>query len=127
MATDAVLSDRVTSALDSTPQPVSVLQAHFGSTSDQDAGQPDVERIMAEAGDRARGIVLGSRGTDVGHVSNVVNQGGAVRSLDGQVGGPASYAARVHDFASPGWEQQEELADFEMWLHLAVSDLVAFE
>lgn len=45
---------------------------------------------MIEAGSGARGIVFGSRGGDVGHVFNVVNQNGKIRFLDGQSGGKAS-------------------------------------
>jgi len=33
----------------------------------------------------------------------------------------------VHDFASPGWEQRAQFAEFKDWLRQAVEDLIAFE
>lgn len=33
----------------------------------------------------------------------------------------------IHDFASPGWEQQEELADIYAWLRQAVEDLIEYD
>lgn len=47
---------------------------------------------MTDAGAGARGMVFGSRGSDVGHVFNAVNQGGTVRFLDGQTGAAASFS-----------------------------------
>ena len=32
----------------------------------------------------------------------------------------------VHDFASPGWEQVNELDDFDSWLRVAIEDLIEF-
>jgi filamentous hemagglutinin len=45
---------------------------------------------MTGAGPGSRAIVFGARGTDLGHFFNVVNQGGIIRFLDGQIGGVAS-------------------------------------
>ena len=45
---------------------------------------------MLNAGDGARGIIFGSRGTQTGHFFNVVNQKGTIRFLDGQTGGSAT-------------------------------------
>lgn len=33
----------------------------------------------------------------------------------------------IHDFASPGYEQRAEFANFYGWLRQAVEDLIAFE
>lgn len=35
--------------------------------------------------------------------------------------------ARVHDFASPGWEQREWFPDFYTWLRRAIEDLIEFD
>jgi len=53
---------------------------------------------MQTAGNGARGIVLGTRGSDIGHFFNVVNQGGVIRFLDGQAGGVANLAAGYDGF-----------------------------
>lgn len=50
----------------------------------------DVTSVLQQGGNGARGIVFGSRGTEVGHVFNGVNQGGTIRFLDGQTGGAAN-------------------------------------
>ncbi|POH71930.1 hypothetical protein CVS27_18650 [Arthrobacter glacialis] len=34
--------------------------------------------------------------------------------------------ARVHDWASPGWEARGEFPDFDSWLHSAIDDLIEF-
>ncbi|WP_253951761.1 hypothetical protein M1D51_17215 [Arthrobacter sp. R3-55] len=34
--------------------------------------------------------------------------------------------AIVHDFASPGWENQGEFEHFDAWLHSAIEDLIEF-
>lgn len=46
---------------------------------------------MRDAGAGSRGIVFGSRGSDVGHVFNVVKHRGVVRFLDGQTGKAATF------------------------------------
>jgi hypothetical protein len=33
----------------------------------------------------------------------------------------------VHDFASPGYEQRAELADFYSWFRQAIEDFIDFE
>lgn len=33
----------------------------------------------------------------------------------------------IHDFASPGWEQQAEYDDFYAWLRQAVEDLIEYD
>ena len=33
----------------------------------------------------------------------------------------------IHDFASPGWEQQTEFDDFYGWLRQAIDELVEFD
>ncbi|RQY62751.1 toxin glutamine deamidase domain-containing protein [Burkholderia stagnalis] len=38
----------------------------------------------------SRAVVFGARGDEVGHFSNVVNQGGTIRFLDGQTGKPTN-------------------------------------
>lgn len=54
-------------------------------------GAKGVTTMMNNWGQSARGIVFGTRaGGDLGHFFNVVNQNGAIRFLDGQVGGSAS-------------------------------------
>jgi hypothetical protein len=39
----------------------------------------------------------------------------------------AGNVAIVHDFASPGYEQRAELADFYAWFRLAIDDFINFE
>lgn len=34
--------------------------------------------------------------------------------------------ARVHDWASPGWEARGEFRDFDRWLHSAIDDVIEF-
>lgn len=92
VATDATLSGRAASALPSGVQPISVLEDVFGGTFRPVSGQAEIAALMTDAGSGARGVVFGSRGSDVGHVFNAVNQGGTVRFLDGQTGGAASFS-----------------------------------
>jgi hypothetical protein len=33
----------------------------------------------------------------------------------------------IHDFATPGWEQQAHISDFYSWFRLAIEDLIAFD
>jgi Papain fold toxin 1, glutamine deamidase len=58
---------------------------------------------IAEAGPGARGIVYGGTGTPtnagMGHFYNVVNQGGAVTFLDGQVGRVVNYSGEFSWYA----------------------------
>lgn len=92
VATDATLAGRPASALPSGPQPISVLQDVFGGTFKPVSGRAEITALMTDAGSGARGVVFGSRGSDVGHVFNAVNQGGTVRFLDGQTGAAASFS-----------------------------------
>jgi hypothetical protein len=55
------------------------------------AGPTQIEEMLSDAGPGARGIVFGDRLGEAGHVFNAVNQGGVVRFLDPQTGGPASF------------------------------------
>lgn len=91
IATDSTLSGAPMSALNFGPQPISVLEKVYGGTFKSVAGRSQIEQMLAEAGPGARGIVFGSRGIEVDHVFNAVNQRGAVRFLDGQSGGAASF------------------------------------
>jgi len=92
VATDATLAGRPASALPSGAQPISALQDVFGGTFKPVAGQAEITALLTDAGAGARGVVFGSRGSDVGHVFNAVNQGGTVRFLDGQTGAAASFS-----------------------------------
>ena len=90
IATDAMLSGRPASALGGSPTSISVLETHFGRSFSDPVSVQSMRSDLLEAGNGARGIVYGSRGPgEVGHVFNAVNQGGTVRFLDGQSGGPA--------------------------------------
>lgn len=92
VATDATLGGSPASALLSGPKPISVLERLYGGSFKPVSGQAEIEGILADAGNGARGIVYGSRGSQVGHVFNGVNQGGTIRFLDGQTGGAASFS-----------------------------------
>jgi len=91
VATDATLSGYPASALPSGARPISVLEDVFGGTFKPVTGRAEIEALLTDAGAGARGVVFGSRGSEVGHVFNAVNQGGTVRFLDGQIGGAASF------------------------------------
>ncbi|WP_432944816.1 hypothetical protein ACQPXM_03905 [Kribbella sp. CA-253562] len=39
----------------------------------------------------------------------------------------SSRVSIIHDFASPGWEQQAEFDDFYTWLRQAVEDLIEYD
>jgi filamentous hemagglutinin len=90
VATDAMLAGRPASALPGGPYRISVLENLYGATFSAPSPIGSVTEAMAAAGPNARGIVFGSRGSEVGHVFNVVNQNGVIRFLDGQTGQPAS-------------------------------------
>jgi filamentous hemagglutinin len=90
VATDALLAGRPASALPGGPYRLSTLEKFFGTTFGKPGEIADVSTAMTTAGSGARGIVFGSRGSEVGHVFNVVNQNGVVRFLDGQTGTAAS-------------------------------------
>lgn len=92
IAGDATLSGSPASALNSVgPQPISMLEEAFGGTFKEVAGQAEIEQLLGEAGPGARDIVYGAREGVAGHVFDAVNQGGTIRFLDPQLGGPASF------------------------------------
>ncbi|OEZ51824.1 tRNA nuclease WapA precursor [Duganella sp. HH105] len=86
VATDATLAGRSASALPGGPFRISVLESAFGGRFSSPGPISNVSDALSKAGDGARGIVFGSRGQEVGHVFNVVNQNGVIRYLDGQTG-----------------------------------------
>ncbi len=94
IATDSMLGGAPASALDVavgvTGQPISILEDLYGGSFEPVAGPSEIASELSAAGPGSRGIVFGTRGDDVGHVFNVVNQGGVIRFLDGQSGGVAS-------------------------------------
>jgi hypothetical protein len=91
VATDATLAGRPASALGGGPFRIDVLEKLYGTKFSAPTTIDDITSTIGAAGDGARGIVFGSRGTEVGHVFNVVNQGGVVRFLDGQTGKAATF------------------------------------
>lgn len=90
VATDATLAGRPASALPGGPYRIGVLERFYGSSFSAPGAIGGVVDSMTAAGTGARGIVFGSRGSEVGHVFNVVNQNGVVRFLDGQTGRTAT-------------------------------------
>ncbi|WP_181405178.1 toxin glutamine deamidase domain-containing protein [Aestuariibacter sp. GS-14] len=90
VATDATLAGNSASALGGGPFPIKVLQKYYGGTFTSPTSISRIIAIMDNAGSGARGIVFGSRGNQVGHVFNVVNQKGTIRFLDGQTGKAAT-------------------------------------
>ena len=90
IATNATLVGRPASALAGSPTSINVLEKTFGGTFGAAISRSGIESSLLSAGNGARGIVFGSRGSQVGHVFNVVNQRGTIRFLDGQTGRAAS-------------------------------------
>lgn len=90
VATDATLAGRPASALGGGPYRIDVLERLFGTRFGPVSSIDSISEAMSAAGPGARGILFGSRGNEVGHVFNTVNQSGVVRFLDGQTGGAAS-------------------------------------
>ncbi|MCU1647063.1 MAG: hypothetical protein JWN03_7338 [Nocardia sp.] len=92
VTTDRVLDGLEVSAPLHGPAPIAVLEEHFGAKFAATAGRPEIERLLSDAGDGARGVLFASNGPgQVGHVFNVINEQGAVRFLDGQCGGEAVF------------------------------------
>lgn len=92
VATDSTLSGAPASALPSGVKKISELENLYGTKFKSVSGRPEIERILAEAGEGSRGIVFGGRGpNEAGHVFNAINQNGVVRFLDGQSGTTASF------------------------------------
>lgn len=91
VATDARLAGRPASALPGDATSVGKLEQLYGGRFAPVASREALEESLGAAGHGARGIVFGQRSGGVGHVFNAVNQRGAVRFLDGQSGGRASF------------------------------------
>jgi len=91
IATDATLAGRPASALGGGPFQISVLERFYGAKFGPATSINNITDVMAGTGPGSRGIVFGSRGSEVGHVFNVVNQSGTVRFLDGQTGTAATF------------------------------------
>jgi RHS repeat-associated protein len=92
IATEATLAGRPASAMPGGPQPIAVLEQMVGRKFGAPTSIDNITKVMAGAGNGARGIVFGSRGGEVGHVFNVANQKGVVRYLDGQTGKEATFS-----------------------------------
>lgn len=90
IATDATLAGNPASALNGGRTLVSDVEKFFGKRFGSLTSASRIEAQMLRAGDGARGVVFGSRGSQTGHFFNVVNQKGTIRFLDGQTGGTAS-------------------------------------
>jgi len=65
-----------------------ILEQTYGSTLNPMESYLDITSLMQQAGRGAQGIVIGDKvGDPYSHAFNVVNQFGAVRYIDGQIGG----------------------------------------
>jgi len=85
-AVEHTLRGSPTSALPGIPAgPISSLEKQFGAKFNNTSLSGIVDDLT-KAGDGARGIVYGGGRGPVGHVFNVVNDGGKVVFLDGQTG-----------------------------------------
>jgi hypothetical protein len=95
IATDSTLAGRAASAIPGGPFQMPAAMANYapGSVGLPVTGPSGINTIMQGWGPGARGIIWGTRGADVGHAFNVVNQNGVIRFLDGQSGGQASTTA----------------------------------
>jgi RHS repeat-associated protein len=92
VATEARLRGAPASALAGKPRSIRHLETYFGSTFQHVTGRTEIEATLREAGNGAQGVVFGiPTGQDLGHVFNAVNQNGAIRFLDGQIGGEGSF------------------------------------
>ena len=91
IATDATLGGSPASAVPGGPFNViqSITAYKPGAVGIPANGPAGIRIMMGNSGPGSRGIIWGTRGTDPGHVFNVVNQGGTIRFLDGQIGGAA--------------------------------------
>lgn len=83
---DQMLRGNYASALPSGPKNISEIEAIYGRNFSSPTNIGDIASKMAKAGNGSQGIVFGSRGSEIGHVFNVVNQNGTVRFLDSQSG-----------------------------------------
>jgi filamentous hemagglutinin len=90
VATDSTLSGSPASAVPGGPTSAGALSKFYGGSPwIPTTGPQGISTIMTNAGAGSRAIVFGTRGAEMGHFFNVVNQGGAIRFLDGQIGGAA--------------------------------------
>jgi hypothetical protein len=97
VATDATLAGHPTTALPGKLTNATDVADFYGRSWSDASPLSSVEAAMKQAGPGARGIVLGARpgGPNVpGHFFNVVNEGGAIHFVDGQVGGTADLSPR---------------------------------
>ncbi|MQA06330.1 MAG: hypothetical protein GEV07_27640 [Streptosporangiales bacterium] len=96
-ATDMTLDTGITTV--AKPSQVSSprdLVQHYGRPLEDVGSYGEVIHRMQNAGDGARGIVLGTRDGMPGHAFNVVNKNGEIYFIDGQTG----QLAYLEDFAS---------------------------
>ena len=89
IATDATLAGNPASALNGGKTLVTDVEKFFGRKFGPLTSATRISGHFQNAGNGARGVVFGSRGTETGHFFNVVNQNGTVRFLDGQTGSAA--------------------------------------
>ncbi|WP_317440820.1 toxin glutamine deamidase domain-containing protein [Streptomyces collinus] len=74
---------------------IAEVQKIYGKTFQPMASKTAIMGRLQTLGPGARGLVAAERsGGASGHVFNVVNDGGVVKFLDGQTGGPASFMER---------------------------------
>jgi len=87
IASEYTLRGAPASALPTTgPLPISLITKEFGGSFTPVSGPMEIGSILSRSGEGASGVVFG-QGTSMNHVWNVVNQGGNIRFLDGQIGG----------------------------------------
>lgn len=85
LATDATLGGNPASAIPGGPYFAGdVLKFHPESSFIPANGYGGIRTMMLRWGPGSRGIIWGTRGTETGHMFNVVNQGGIIRFLDAQ-------------------------------------------
>ncbi len=68
------------------------LEGHYNQTFGSPGAHADVNNTIFHAGDGARGIVF-AKAAGGGHYFNIVNHGGDVMLLDGQLGQPMTWGA----------------------------------
>ncbi|WP_462264569.1 RHS repeat-associated core domain-containing protein [Mucilaginibacter sp.] len=85
LATDNYLKGRPTSALNSQPTQLSVIEQEYNAKFTHGLSIEQVKGMVGQKGQM--GIVFGNRGIGrVGHVFNVINQNGQINFIDGQTG-----------------------------------------
>ena len=89
IATDSTLAGNAASALPGSPTSITVLEDAYGGQFQPVSGPMQIGSILSESGNGSRGIVFGESLTqgEPGHVFNVINNGGNIQFLDGQIGG----------------------------------------